>query len=555
MTLPLLKRAHIDLGGSVASLSTPRQNYAGAVAPTVPVVSGGIVSDPAQISGTVTNLITYSQDLSHAGWSTYNAGGPALPTVTGAAALAPNGLSQATQINFPAVSGVGAVSMVYQNITLSTPVIISVWMRTVSGTGHVYLAGTTSGSTYDSVQCNLTTTWQRFSVVTTTSRNAVQIDGADLRDATQSANSAVSIYAWGFQVESITGFGNSPGPYVATGAASAAGVRGAVTNNLLYSEAMVSGSSPVAPWTKNSATEAAVTLSTVSAANPLGATVNVARAQIPATTVGGGGDYTQFFQTFTAVATTYRWSVWLKSGSGSANNCMVRLYDTSTHGMVDCAVTTSWQRFTGSAALTAGANRGFLIGNADIAHAASDVLIWGAMVEPVDFGAASTYVPTTTAISSIASDCSVLFPCIMDDPKNWGVGVKVSFPTWAVTDNIINIGQTPAGNSLNSAFIRVTSIGYIYFYTYDTSGNYMALAYNFTSFPAGSTHTIAVGAENGVMALMVDGARVGTLSGTGLGLSSFPANLDTGNNIAPVAKTIQKLVQARSVTEAARMVG
>lgn len=322
---------------------------------------------------------------------------------------------------------------------------------------------------------------------------------------------------------------------------------GLVTNLIRQSEAIVSGSAPNTPWTwNNGAGSGPVVCSVVQGTDPFGNAASLSRLQIPAT--AGPSAYTNVFQQVTGPAGIYRWSVWLKTGDGSASQpCRLRMYDTASRGALSVAVTASWQRFSGTA--TTGVNPYFLFGNSDAAFPASDVLVWGAQVEAVDALGPSTYVPTTTASAAIATSCGVRLPCRLADPEDWGVGVHLWKPEWTAADTILAIGS-----GVNSVALTTTAGGALVFTIIDgasVSATRTVAAHGFT---ANSAHRIALGASAGVPFLQVDGVEAGELSGAAV-LSAFPANLEVNTGANPSTKILKGLVQGRSVREAAAMLG
>jgi hypothetical protein len=146
------------------------------------------------------NLFIYSQDFTNAAWSR----SILAPTVTGNATIAPDGTTTASQIVYPAVSLANSYSIVFQNPTQTNGQAYtdSMYLKGSVGDEVIYLMWTTNGVTFVKTTCTLTTSWQRFVLPYTagTSGNYVQI-GVDLRDTTQTAKSAQTIYAWGAQLE------------------------------------------------------------------------------------------------------------------------------------------------------------------------------------------------------------------------------------------------------------------------------------------------------------------------------------------------------------------
>ena len=150
-----------------------------------------------------TNGLQASADFSAAVWSPAGFNGPTAPVVTVNQVTAPDGTLSADRIAFPAISGAGAGSQVAQIFATTANVFsLSMWLRGNVGGEQVYL-WTTDGTTYYRTLATLTTSWQRFSLVTSalTTASWYCVIGADLRDASQSSKPAQTIFAWGAQAE------------------------------------------------------------------------------------------------------------------------------------------------------------------------------------------------------------------------------------------------------------------------------------------------------------------------------------------------------------------
>ena len=146
------------------------------------------------------NLVQYSQEFDNAYW-TKAASGSTAPVVTANATTAPDGTATADQVSFPSVTTVGTFSLVTRLTTsLSGTYTFSVYLKGAVGGETVYLMLAPSVST-TSTACVLTTNWQRFDIVGTTTTQLFANVGVDLRDASQSAQSAQTIFMWGAQLE------------------------------------------------------------------------------------------------------------------------------------------------------------------------------------------------------------------------------------------------------------------------------------------------------------------------------------------------------------------
>jgi len=189
---------------STGTYLTSSSTLAGASANTLRSEPGGILVEPSS-----TNQATVSDAIDNAAW-TKTASGAAVPVVTADQAVAPDGTTTADQVVFPAVTSlqysiVGLSGFVWAGTSLTW----SVWMRTVSGTGSIYLYvyDTTGASYLGNTLCSLTTTWSRcvLQIPTVVSGHTINTWIGNDRSAGSgmSDTAAVTIYAWRGQPEAL----------------------------------------------------------------------------------------------------------------------------------------------------------------------------------------------------------------------------------------------------------------------------------------------------------------------------------------------------------------
>jgi len=153
-------------------------------------------------------LLSYTESISNAAWSKGNVG-TSNPVVTADQATAPDGTTTADKVDFPAVSGAGNASIVYQQpSTWATGQITgSVYAKAVSGTPtfYVFWLDSTTGTYSTPTLCQPSTSaWTRcsntFSI--TAGNNVNFIFGTYLgTGSSQSATLSGSVYLWGAQVK------------------------------------------------------------------------------------------------------------------------------------------------------------------------------------------------------------------------------------------------------------------------------------------------------------------------------------------------------------------
>ncbi len=169
----------------------------------------GPVGQPPSVSGPAghaarTNIVLYSGNLANTSqWTTFN-GVVAAPTVTANLAVAPDGTTTGAQITFPAVTGASARSGLNQGLVVTAAVYTySVYLEGAAGGEQLYIDASPNGVLFYRTPVTLTSGWQRFVLTTPTLTAAPWYFSiaTDLRDGSQTAKPAQTIYAWGAQVE------------------------------------------------------------------------------------------------------------------------------------------------------------------------------------------------------------------------------------------------------------------------------------------------------------------------------------------------------------------
>jgi hypothetical protein len=155
------------------------------------------------LEDTATNIALQSGDFNNIAWGKGN-GVVVTPTTTANQSVSPDGTTTAARIVYPAVSGAGAFSFLYQSFAgTAASYAYSVWMKGSVGGEQLYLCTTDNITHYTAPRITLTTTWQRYTFITPTLSTAAWyfVLGTDLRDPAQASTTAQTIYAWGGQVE------------------------------------------------------------------------------------------------------------------------------------------------------------------------------------------------------------------------------------------------------------------------------------------------------------------------------------------------------------------
>jgi hypothetical protein len=210
----------------------------------------GYYLDFSGVTGTSRNYLTYSQLIGGTNWSLNTA------TASTNSIVAPNGSTTASAITSTGIDG-----YVLQPVTLvnGNTYTYSVWLKSTTNISIVIIAGT--GSPYVSTSCDLTTSWQRFTLTFTTNGTANNI----IIGGFNTFSTGEVVHAWGAQLND----GSSADAYFATAAAAQAstldfgvdysvnpfGYSSYVSNNLSNTvgatyDAMLDSPTPTGPGTR-----------------------------------------------------------------------------------------------------------------------------------------------------------------------------------------------------------------------------------------------------------------------------------------------------------------
>lgn len=163
----------------------------------------------------VENLVTYSEDFSHANWATAFAGTGTVATKTPNYGTAPDGSQTACRMQLDKGAGNTTADYAYLQGTLSASAIayMSVWMKTNdASTKTICLRNGSRGNV------TVTGTWQRFAFKDTSANSLFQI----ILRGTYSTDNSADLLVWHPQAEEYVGqVTQQPSDYVSTNVLSA----------------------------------------------------------------------------------------------------------------------------------------------------------------------------------------------------------------------------------------------------------------------------------------------------------------------------------------------
>jgi hypothetical protein len=182
-------------------------------------------------------------------------------------------------------------------------------------------------------------------------------------------------------------------------------------------------------------------------------TQNADKIQFPA--VASSGAYAVTYYEFTASATAYSGTIYLKGNSGGEVIYIMYTPDGTNYTKVTCTLTTEWQRFNLTSTLGAGTQY-FQIGvdrrdTTQNAQNAQTIFVWGRQLEQSSYP--TSYIPTTSASATRVEDA-----CFKTGISSLiGQTEGVIYIDWVYTRIDTNgiIPITIGSNSLNHAYIFI----------------------------------------------------------------------------------------------------
>jgi hypothetical protein len=425
------------------------------------------------------NLILRSEEFDNAYYGKASTGVSAA-TVSANNDTAPDGTTTADLVGFSATTATNQEGQLFRNVlapSVGVAYTLSVYMRVPSGTATVYIGLTESIPSLagNFVACNVTTTWQRFSVTrTATGSSAIFAEiGPDTRSFTGQPNvqAAASVLLWGAQVERHT----SARTYIPTTTAAVYGARfdhDPVTlacKGLLIEESRTnltirSDDFGASEW--NASLQGNLTVTANNTASPSGAT------DADLLTVGSTTTIYQVLQRLPAITgsvtsgTTYTVSAFFKANQVTrvslwAGNTVTlpvdAIFDLTGSGsvVVTSAGTASiqqvgngWYRCSVTGTAGATSDTTLRIGPASgtsrtyVGNSVDSFWAWGAQLEAGSFP--TSYIPTTTASVVRSADvCSYSSVSSFYNPVEGTLvsDVIVNVPAPSVAPEIFRFGS------------------------------------------------------------------------------------------------------------------
>ena len=477
------------------------------------------------------NLLQQSETFDNASWSKLGA------TVTANDITAPNGTLTADKVVFS-----GANNSIYQAVSLNGEV----------ATRFVYIKGT-AGETIsiDDIyvsQPNITLTgdWQLIGFTSATP----SLRGFGI--STYGGATARTIWLWGAQAN----IGSTAKPYFRTTdrlnvpRLTYQNGGGGCPSLLLEKQ-----STNIAPYSEDatqwlfSSIAGTITVTANQTISPDG-TQNADKIQFPA--VSSSGAYAVTYYEFTASATAYSGTIYLKGNSGGEVIYIMYTPDGTNYTSVPCTLTTEWQRFNLTSTLGAGTQY-FQIGvdrrdATQNAQNAQTIYVWGRQVEASSYP--TSYIPTTASSATrVADACFNTSATALIGQTEGTILLDCEIIT---TDTQDLLSIRPGGTS--SLAIGTASnliLGYVI-------EGATVISMSFANYAINTRYKIALAYKNGECALYVNGTQADTdttaftfstaLSSLYLGQSQYFGKSSYENNEVVLFKTRLTNAELASLT-------
>lgn len=354
------------------------------------------------------NLFTYSSSFSNAAWakvnSTVTGGQNGYDGTTNAFLITDNSTSGVHLIGqTPVVSGQHTISIYAKANSLNW-----IWLRGVQSSANVRAWFNLSTGTIGTVETNGTANiesvgngWYRCSLTIANHQSGFEFyyGVANANATIKYVGSGQSIFVQDAQlVEGSTAKDyqktetrlNIPRLDYSNGTCPSLLVEPQRTNIALQSSSF-----DTSPWILGNNVGAA----TITANNAIAPDGTLTADKIAFPSVGSPSQWSLVFQPFTASASAYNGSFYIKGELGTEVVWISFTKDGVNYQRQICNLTTEWQRFDISATLTSGADN-FQIGvdtrdSSQTARPAQTIYLWGAQLEAGSY--ATSYIPTTSA--------------------------------------------------------------------------------------------------------------------------------------------------------------
>ena len=250
-----------------------------------------------------------------------------------------------------------------------------------------------------------------------------------------------------------------------------------------------------------------ITVTANNAISPDG-TQNADKIEFPAVT--GSPQYAVLFFPFTASATAYTGSFYMKGNSGGEVVWISFTKDGVNYTQQLCTLTTSWQRFNLTSTLTSGADN-FQIGvdtrdSAQSAKPAQTIYIWGRQLEASSY--ATSYIGTTSSSATRVADA-----CYKTGISSLiGQTEGVFFAEFTIPET-----QSPSFFSISAVSSADRIIfgyydGSLRYYTNSSTGGFSSSGIIDASPVVGQVYKIAVAYKNNDFVVYKNGTNTNTLT-------------------------------------------